>query len=348
MSEYELLCDKLLVFLARNLKKKIKPAILELFKTNPSHEFTSMDLETIAGNLVPDNDDGTDFVFKHEKRLVEKVKSCQKQIASLQKEVQSLSNKLTVTKRKAETNQKQISSMKYKCAEDGIDLEDKFAEVKKRIKLLHDELLKKEENSSNIQELPDLKALKSTTEESVHSLKSDIGRFSEELKCFRDDTAEALDAQQQYTRRNILGVAQAQYHPNENTNQIVLDIFHKMGLNVSPSDIDRTHRNFGRRNGNMRRNPPIILVKFVSHDVRDYVYFNRHRLRNLNGLRHIFIDENLTATRQQLFREVRRLPLEWERWTYDGKICLRHKSWKTRVTKITNKRELMQFYETYF
>ena len=99
--------------------------------------------------------------------------------------------------------------------------------------------------------------------------------------------------------------------------------------------------------GDWNRHPPPILVKFVSHDVRDYVYFNRDRLRSLSGLRHIFIDENLTAVRHELFREVRRLPNDWESWTYDGKICLRHKSWKKRITKITSKRELLQFYDTY-
>ena len=430
LSEYEELCDKLIVFLARNLKRKIKPAILELFKTNPSHEFTSLDIENIAGNLIPDDDAVTDFIFKHEKKIVGKVKDCQKKIASLQNDIQTLTNKLNVTTRKTEANRKQISSVNVKFHTEKIDFDDKFSKFTEHLKMIscqehmqpntplalnsacailvtHKEVCVSESKSmkkhnplvrhsspahdGHLGEIPMLKSteiqsslatstfpektsscLYTENAEVLHNLKSDVENLSgelkhflasteealytqqqfsrkcsEELKCFRENTEEALDGQQQYTRSNILGVKGVKYRRGEDTSRIVLDIFHRMGLNVSPSSIDRSHRNFGKPNSRGYRNPPVILVKFVAHDVKDLVYFNRDRLRNIKGLRYIFIDENLTKVRHEIFREVRSLPLDWESWTYDGKICLRHKSWVNRVTKITTKRELLQFYDIF-
>ena len=41
--------------------------------------------------------------------------------------------------------------------------------------------------------------------------------------------------------------------------------------------------------------------------------------------RHTYINENLTAYRRKIFREVRKEKL-WHNWTYDGKIFVSEKS----------------------
>ena len=150
------------------------------------------------------------------------------------------------------------------------------------------------------------------------------------------------DDLEQYTRRNTLELHGVPLSRNENTNHIAIDICKRIGLNVSFRDLDRSHRN-GR--GNRRKNlPPVILVKFVSHDLKESVYENRHLLRDIPGMRNIFINENLTATRRKLFARVRSSLPDFHCWTYDGKIRLRNRSIPdSRVHGITSENEFFEF-----
>ena len=110
------------------------------------------------------------------------------------------------------------------------------------------------------------------------------------------------DALEQYARRNTLELHGVPLTKGENTNDIAIDICASLGFNISFRDIDRSHRN-GK--GNRRRNiPPIILVKFVSHDLKEAVYESRNLLRRMPQFRGIFINENLTAVRRELFKTV--------------------------------------------
>ena len=126
------------------------------------------------------------------------------------------------------------------------------------------------------------------------------------------------DILEQYPRRNILVMKGVAYRKGENTNWIAINIFRRMGFNVTFRDIDRSHRNGFRHNGY----PRVILVKLLSHDLKDAIYQKRHRLRGIPGLKHIFIDENLTVMRRKLF-SVRDTFRNFECWTDDGKIRLR-------------------------
>ena len=288
------LCNDLIELLSNNLKKKLKPALFQLFQTNPSHEFTALDLASIASHIIPDCDDApTDFVFQCEKSIVKKVNDSQKMISSLTKEIQYVKNKLNVTARKVEANKKDFSTINRKFYDSRIEVDDKLASIT-------NEVISQSKDAS----------LKCSAHEEVmmkiKSLENDLRSFSSQADSKFSWVDDELDAQNQYGRRNILAVKRLRYNRNENTNRIVLDLFRDMGLNISPMSLDRTHRNFGKHVQGRRRYPPDILVKFVSHDVRDYVFKNRDVLRHLPGYRHIFIDENLTAVRRDLFRDVRR------------------------------------------
>ena len=156
-----------------------------------------------------------------------------------------------------------------------------------------------------------------------------------------------LEVQNMYTRRNSLEVEGVAQTNGENTNDIVLDIFNKMGLKITPSHIDRSHRLKRRPNG--RKNlPDPIIVKFTSHDIKDTVYCNRDLLRRSRIFRNIYINENLTPYRKRLYREVRSLhSLGWSSRTRDGVILLCRGQFTPgcHVYRITNYREYYKVIE---
>ena len=107
----------------------------------------------------------------------------------------------------------------------------------------------------------------------------------------------------------------------ENTTELVLRIFRRMGIFLKRSDISRSHRQSKGRNN---RGPRPIYVKFVSHDLKDEIFLNRDRLRELPEYRGVFINENLTLFRSRLYQIVRReCGRQMEHYTYDGVIYVR-------------------------
>ena len=122
------------------------------------------------------------------------------------------------------------------------------------------------------------------------------------------------DKQEQYSRRHILEVKGVPYQKGENTTETVIDIFRSMGLHISHRDICRSHRN-GRRG----KGPRPIYVKFVRHDVKDQVFAQREVLRDIYCYRRVYIDENLTNFRRELYSQVRK-EKDFDHWTYDGAI----------------------------
>ena len=139
------------------------------------------------------------------------------------------------------------------------------------------------------------------------------------------------DKQEQYSRRHILEAENIPYKKGENTTDVVIEIFRAMGVRVSHCDICRSHRNGRKRNG-----PRPIFVKFVRHDLRDEVYNNRDNLRDIPRYSRVFINENLTKYRSDIYREVRR-ERDFFHWTYDGTIYVQKKNIENaRIFKIVS------------
>ena len=79
-----------------------------------------------------------------------------------------------------------------------------------------------------------------------------------------------------------------------------------MNVNLEPEDIDIAHR---MKKGNTRPRP--IIVRFTNYYSRNRLYKNRKKLRRANvgsfieGADRVYINENLTALRSELFKMVR-------------------------------------------
>ncbi|XP_070543898.1 uncharacterized protein [Ptychodera flava] len=182
--------------------------------------------------------------------------------------------------------------------------------------------------------------------EEMKELKTEIANTKEENAALRDqltaahrdlgNTKDELNELQQYSRRNNLEIHGIPQHNNEDTDNIVIKIAAAIGVDVTSSDIDISHR-LPRRHSQQRERqlPPPIIVKFVRRSVRNTLYYSRRNLQGKtpthlhlddNATNSIFINENLSPSVKRLFHQVndRRKHLKWRYiWTNNGKIYTR-------------------------
>ena len=125
-----------------------------------------------------------------------------------------------------------------------------------------------------------------------------------------------------YGRRNILEIDGVTERSGEDTNKIALKVLHDLGLsNVTFKDICRTHRTSRKRKN--KHLPRPIYVKLINHDLKDLVMKRKNVLRSMPQYRGVFIDENLTKYRRQLYSKVRREVGSHRCFTNDGTIYVK-------------------------
>ena len=155
---------------------------------------------------------------------------------------------------------------------------------------------------------------------------------------------EKIDELEQYSRRNCLIISGIGETENENTDRTFLKFANDvLKAEIKPEDIDRTHRlprPPGHTNGHSK--PRNLVVKFTTYNARKRVYDKRTELKHLK--QNIFINENLTKTRNELFYEARKMVKDKKvksAWTIDGNIFIRDN--EDRPRKIKNKSEITQY-----
>ncbi|XP_041482044.1 uncharacterized protein LOC121429175 [Lytechinus variegatus] len=164
----------------------------------------------------------------------------------------------------------------------------------------------------------------------VETMKKKMSEMKKETKMLQDENEEA----EQYSRRNCLRLYGIPEGPEEKTDELILDVFNsKLGLTVPPDAIDRSHRISPRpRQGDEQRHesssyatasrrtqPRPIIVKFSRYNIRNDVYKARTKLKNANGPK-IWLKEDLTARRANLFWELVNSKKSKSCWTQDGII----------------------------
>ena len=159
------------------------------------------------------------------------------------------------------------------------------------------------------------------------SKQSQLDTAFKKLESFQlklDEMARKLEVQEQYSRRNCLRIHGITESQNESTDDIVIKLAKdKMNLFISPDQIDRSHRITPRLNANLERptsrtKPRSIIVKFACYNTRDKFYRARTSLKGTG----IFVNEDLTPEKQNLFSSVRRHERVKRSWTLDGKILV--------------------------
>ena len=87
-----------------------------------------------------------------------------------------------------------------------------------------------------------------------------------------------VDEQEQYSRRNCLLIYGIEENQNEDTDILSINIINEhLGLDIQPSDIDRTHR-IGNKNIT-RKKGRAIIIKFIRYNTRKKVFRNIESLK---------------------------------------------------------------------
>ena len=175
-------------------------------------------------------------------------------------------------------------------------------------------------------------SVKTTLQEAVcQPLKLEIASMKEAIEA-RDlkikELEEKSDTLEQYSRRNSLRIHGIPENENENLLKEVPALLNeKLQLPepVKLTDFCRIHR-LGPRNrrGQTQTQPRPIIFKMVSYQTRHKVYSARSKLKNSDS--RLFINEDLTHARSQLFYKTRQLKREKkinDTWTHDGNVLVK-------------------------
>ena len=165
-------------------------------------------------------------------------------------------------------------------------------------------------------------------DEKIAALEEQLAETRQELK----KTVIRLDQLEAYSRRNCLNISGVPERDGEDTDKLVLDIGKAAGVNLTPADLDRSHR-IGRPGGDKPRN---ITVRLATHSARQSLLqakrnlsahrIPQHPVMAQDVLRHIFLSECLTQRGQFLLFVARRLKAAkkvWAAYSTNGRIKVR-------------------------
>lgn len=173
----------------------------------------------------------------------------------------------------------------------------------------------------------------------------DLRRENTDLRHQLNTAYNEINDLQQYTRRNNIEISGIDEKQDEDTDKIVMSVAAAVGVNISQSDIDISHR-LPRRSDQANKPSPII-VRFTRRTVRNKIYQQRKHLRtnptkiigntNTNS---VYINENLSPFNKRLFylTNCRRKEANYKFiWTNNGKIFTRKSPGETAVHIATHK-----------
>jgi len=153
-----------------------------------------------------------------------------------------------------------------------------------------------------------------------------------------EELAIKLDRSEQYTRRNnlrIMGIPETQ---GEDTDKLIVNVAKDMGVDLSTTEIDISHR-VPRYPSTPQTKARPIIVMFVSNASRRSLLANRSKLKAVGkkSAPKIFVNEDLTKTRAIIARKARGLVSEGRiesSWVTGGVILIKKKD--GTVNKVSN------------
>ena len=182
--------------------------------------------------------------------------------------------------------------------------------------------------------LAEIKALLMEIQNTVSTLLTENQSLKEELS----ELKAALIANKRTTDQLKVALTKAENanvtltaYPS--TEELVIRVGEILNVEIKPEDIEIAHKL-------KRKYTNVVIVKFLSHKVKTKLYKQRTKLKNVkvsdlfpsfaNATRdtgqRIFINENLTSYRRELFGKVnkkRKDNLIVSAWTMDGKIYVK-------------------------
>lgn len=136
----------------------------------------------------------------------------------------------------------------------------------------------------------------------------------------------ALDASEQYSRRNCVLLHGVKEEKDESTDDVsIRTIQQHLGVKIESYEIDRSHRIGAPRTGGKHR--PII-VKFARYNVRSSVFRVKKKFKDTG----ILLTDSLTRKRVQILNEAREKYGNTNVWTMDGEIFTKIDNKKVNIT----------------
>ena len=140
-----------------------------------------------------------------------------------------------------------------------------------------------------------------------------------------------LDSLVQYGRMNLIRVAGiSKDGSGEDTNTIVQKIISDIDSELSPTDIERSHRvgKLSDSRDHIYARPRQIILRLTNTIVKRRILKCRTNLKFYSKYKHVYINEDLTRRRNKLYSHARQL-LERKTivqlWTTNGTILMKDK-----------------------
>ena len=217
--------------------------------------------------------------------------------------------------------EKAVKSFKEECNKKIEDLKTELLEVKRS----QDFISTKYDKLKDEYRYSKLKKTNKKQDAEIKKLKAE----SNEISAQGAKEASKLDAFEQYGQRQNLEIVGIPVTSNEDINAIEREIAELLQVTISSKDISTSYR----LQTKSKSNPPPIIVRFVNRDVRNRIYSNRKNSRNaeftklsIKGVEKIFINENLTYLKKNLFWESKQKAKEAGFkffWTMNGNVFVR-------------------------
>ena len=216
-----------------------------------------------------------------------------------------------------------------------VDIQSKVGQILAENATLRNEVeeLKnaQQENNQQIDTLTSKMAQVTSQLNAMEKKTNEQQAYIEQLEENLEDLVLEKDALEQYTRKYNVEIHGVPERSDENLLELIPSIANKLGSSITSDSIDIVHRVYTKSTG-----PKPIILRFKSYREKENFYQSRFNLRDAdlsgilptenNAIPAIYINENLTQIRRQLFGKVWKLKKarKFHRvWTIDGKIFLR-------------------------
>lgn len=126
-----------------------------------------------------------------------------------------------------------------------------------------------------------------------------------------------LDAVEQYSRKPNIKISGIAEEKNENLNKVVISLIKdRMQIDIEDRDISICHR-IGKQKNKEQRRP--VIVRFANLSLKQKIMAKRSSLKNTS----IFINDDLTQLRYDLFLKCRDKLDRGNVWIYNGKVHIK-------------------------
>ena len=138
-----------------------------------------------------------------------------------------------------------------------------------------------------------------------------------------------IDRLEQYTRREsirIAGLEEKDVETDAGLRAQIVQMAADMGVNLESSDISVCHRLGKKQTDHGRPKYRPVICKFISRNHKSAVISNKKKLKDKEGYKHIYINEDLTPLRSRLLAIARKDAKVKNAVTKDGKVLCYMKS----------------------